>query len=108
MNLINFMRGGKRLCADRKRGFAAIEAEKARQLIVKKLETQLGPIVEKAIKQAKAGDKHAREWLVERAYGKTLQVQGRLSITEPRSSLSKERLLKIAELVMKRGGQSTD
>lgn len=62
--------GGKREGAGRKKGFAALEAEKARELIAIKLQKSFAPIVDKAIRQAKAGDKAAREWLTERAYGK--------------------------------------
>ena len=66
--------GGKRPGAGRKKGYAAIEAEKARVFIAKKLVEELGPIVDKAIKQAKEdGDKHAREWLTDRAFGKATQ-----------------------------------
>ena len=57
----------------RKKGYASIEAEKARNLIAEKLGKELIPIVEKAIDQAKEGDKYAREWLSDRAYGKATQ-----------------------------------
>jgi len=43
-------RGGYRVGAGRKKGFSALEAEKARNLICKKLEDKLTPIVEMAIK----------------------------------------------------------
>jgi hypothetical protein len=62
--------GGKRTGAGRKTGFNALEAEKARELICLKLSENLGPIADIAIKQAKKGDRHARQWLMERAYGK--------------------------------------
>ena len=64
------MKGGHRAGAGRKKGFAALEGEKARELIAKKLSAELGPIIDIAIKQAKSGDRYAREWLIERAYGK--------------------------------------
>lgn len=63
-------RGGKRPGAGRKIGTASIEAEKARILIATKLVKELGPIVDKAILQAKDGDKAAREWLSDRGLGK--------------------------------------
>lgn len=96
------MRGGKRTGAGRKKGFAAIEAEKARELIAQKLSTNLSPIVDKAIKQAKLSDRHARIWLIERASGKTLQIEGNISYNQPRTSLTEERLLKIAEFLLKK------
>jgi hypothetical protein len=96
------MRGGKRSGAGRKKGFAALEAENARQLIAEKLSTKLGPIIETAIKQAVRGDKHAREWLIERAYGKVLKLEGKFSYSPPRTILSEKRLTQIAQQVLKR------
>jgi len=66
-------RGGKREGAGRKKGFAALEAEKARELIATKLQVHFSPIVDKAIEQALDGDKYAREWLTQRGYGNVLQ-----------------------------------
>lgn len=66
--------GGKREGAGRKKGYAAIEAEKARERICKELEKTWKPIVLKAIAQAKAGDPVARAWLYERGYGKVAQA----------------------------------
>lgn len=57
----------------RKKGFPALEAEKARLMIAEKLATEFAPIVDKAIEQAKAGQKDARDWLTDRAYGKSMQ-----------------------------------
>lgn len=74
MNKRGGKRGGKREGAGRKKGFAALEAEKARELIVVKLKESLDEILNKAIEQAKQGDKYAREWLTDRAYGKTPQA----------------------------------
>lgn len=64
---INGRKGG------RKKGLATIEAEKARNLIAEMLARDLVPIVNKAIEQAKEGDKYAREWLADRAFGKATQ-----------------------------------
>lgn len=58
----------------RPKGFAAIEAERAREYIVKRLKKELKPIVDKALLQAKAGDKFAREWLADRAWHKVPQA----------------------------------
>jgi len=49
-------------------------AEKARDYIAKRLDKELGPIVDKAIMQAKDGDHKAREWLSERGWGKVVQT----------------------------------
>lgn len=68
--------GGKRPGAGRPKGFAALEAERQRDLVAKKLVTEFEPIVDKAIEQAKGGDKFAREWLSDRAYGKSTQLIG--------------------------------
>lgn len=75
MNLIRatMSLGGKREGAGRKKGFPALEAEKARLMIAEKLATTFAPIVDKAIEQAKAGQKDARDWLTDRAYGKSMQ-----------------------------------
>ena len=67
--------GGYRIGAGRKKGLNALEAEKARELICKILGENLTPIVEIAVKQAKEGDKHARQWLFERAYGKAPSIE---------------------------------
>ena len=58
----------------RPKGYAALEAERQRELIAVKLSTQFEPIINKAIEQAIEGNKDAREWLVERAYGKVKEV----------------------------------
>lgn len=58
----------------RPKGYAALEAERQRNFIAEKLEKEFAPIVKKAIKQAKAGDKFAREWVTDRAYGKAVQA----------------------------------
>lgn len=68
--------GGKREGAGRPKGYASLEAERARVMIAKMLSTELKPIALKAIKDAKKGDKFARDWLSDRAYGKARQVFG--------------------------------
>lgn len=67
-------RGGKREGAGRKKGEASILADKAREYIAIRVSEELGPIVDKAIEQAKAGDKYARDWLSDRGWGKPLQA----------------------------------
>lgn len=65
--------GGKREGAGRKKGFAALEAEKTRMYIARRVVRENKPIIDIAIYQAKKGDRHAREWLYERAFGKAQQ-----------------------------------
>ena len=65
--------GGKRPGAGRKKGFAALEAERQRILVAERIAKDWKPIVDKAIADAKAGDKHARDWLYEFAFGKPTQ-----------------------------------
>lgn len=57
----------------RPKGYPALEAEKARLMITEKLSIHFEPIVDKAIQQASQGNKDARDWLTDRAYGKPTQ-----------------------------------
>lgn len=66
--------GGKREGAGRKKGVPTLLAEKARAYIAEQLAKNLPPIVERAIEQAKAGDKYARDWLSDRGWGKAVQA----------------------------------
>lgn len=67
-------RGGYRPGAGRKKGYAALQSEKAREELIKLLKKEWNPIVLKAIEQAKSGDAVARNWLSERGYGKVVQA----------------------------------
>lgn len=67
-------RGGPQPGSGRPKGFAALEAERARIMICEKLQTEFMPIVEMAIAQAKEGNKDAREWLTDRAFGKAVNI----------------------------------
>lgn len=72
--------GGKRVGAGRKPGFAALEAEKMRVLLIEQLRKSWVPIVEKAIAQASDGNQAARDWLSNYAVGKpaqTLELTGK-------------------------------
>ena len=76
-------RGGKREGAGRKLGYAAIESEKAREYITKRVSDELEPIIDKAIEQAKAGDTTSRKDLMDRAYGRpkeTVEHTGEVSL----------------------------
>jgi len=65
------MRGGYRQNAGRKKGFSALEAEKARNLICERLSKNLLPIIDILITRAKEGDIKAARELFDRAYGKS-------------------------------------
>jgi len=67
-------RGGKRPGSGRKKGEATLLAQQARNFIASELEKNLKPIVDRAINDAKLGDKAARDWLSERGWGKVVQV----------------------------------
>lgn len=58
----------------RKKGAAAILAEKSREYIAKRVAKEQGPIIDKAIEQARAGDDKARQFLYERGFGKVAQT----------------------------------
>jgi len=66
--------GGKREGAGRKKGYAAIQAEKSRAFFVKKLEKDLPTIYATLINSAKKGNTKAIEIILERAYGKASQA----------------------------------
>lgn len=76
-------KGGKRIGAGRKKGYKAIEAEKAREYIVQRVSAELEPIIDVQINQARNGDKDARRDLLDRAYGKpkeTFELQGEVKL----------------------------
>ena len=64
-------KGGYRVGSGRKKGYAALEAEKAREYIAKRLAHDLEPIISKLLLMAKNGDTKAANILLDRAYGKT-------------------------------------
>lgn len=100
-------RGGKREGSGRKKGFPALQHEKAREFLAIKLATEFGPIVDKAIEQAKNGDTEARRWLTDRAWGKAkesvdVNVQPVFSLkalAERAKQLEKEGLLPTTTLL---------
>ncbi len=67
------MRGGYRLGAGRKKGFAAKNAEDARRMLSEMLVSKIRPIAEALIARAEAGDVVAAKELFDRAWGKSLQ-----------------------------------
>lgn len=69
-------RGGKRAGAGRPKGFAALEAERQRAFVAAELKKHFSPIVKRAIEDAKTGNKAARDWLSEFAFGKPVQPIG--------------------------------
>lgn len=68
--------GGKRIGAGRKPGYAAIEAERTRLLLVKKIAKQFNKIVDPQIQKAKKGDTFAFKELMNRAFGMPRQNVG--------------------------------
>jgi hypothetical protein len=66
------MRGGYRENSGRKKGFSALEAEKAREYIVQRVNDSLEPIISALINSAKEGDNKAIQILFERAYGRPI------------------------------------
>jgi hypothetical protein len=66
-------KGGKRPGAGRPRGVASIQAQLAREKIVKRLDKELPGIITMLMKKVKEGDLKALEILLERGYGKALQ-----------------------------------
>lgn len=66
------MTGGYRENAGRKKGYSAIEAEKAREYIAGRVQESLEPIVSSLLTKAVAGDLKATQLLFERAYGRPL------------------------------------
>ena len=73
------MRGGKRIGAGRKQGFAALEAERSHEFIVQQVNASLGPIINVLIRKAKKGDIRSAQILLDRAYGRVLQTPDILS-----------------------------
>ncbi len=68
--------GGYRPGSGRKKGEATLAAERIRNYIAEQVERHLNPIVSKAIEQAKAGNKDARDFLLDRSFGKPRQNVG--------------------------------
>ena len=62
-------KGGKREGAGRPLATATLERQAARAFIAERLSQELGPIVDKAIEQAKEGNQQARDWLSDQAWG---------------------------------------
>ena len=69
-----FMKGGYRKGAGRKKGFAAINAEEARKLLAEKVAMEIEPISEVLISAAKSGDIRAIKELFDRAWGRAPQA----------------------------------
>jgi hypothetical protein len=66
------MRGGYRENSGRKKGFSALESEKAREYIVKQVNASLGLIIKNLIKKSIDGDIKATQILFDRAFGKPI------------------------------------
>ena len=68
------MRGGARVGAGRKRGFAAKDAEEARRVLSEMVMREISPIGEALIAQAKKGNVQAVKELFDRAWGRSPQA----------------------------------
>jgi len=63
-------KGGK--TGGKQKGYKAshtLEAQTQRQYVIKRFEEAIEPITNKAIDQAKKGDRYARDWLSNRSWG---------------------------------------
>ena len=67
-------RGGKREGAGRKKGFAALEAMKQREMLVKLLQPRVKKIFAALAEKAEKGDVAAAKELFDRAWGKPDQA----------------------------------
>jgi len=70
------MRGGKRLGAGRKPGFAAKNAEEARRILSEMVVREIRPIGVALIAKAKKGDIRAASELFDRSFGRAPQAIG--------------------------------
>ena len=75
----------------RPKGYAALQAEKQREYVAKQLEIHWAPIVKKTIELAENGDKAAREWLADQAFGKPKQA---IDLSDPDGTLKQIVILK--------------
>ena len=76
------MRGGKRIGAGRKKGFAAKSAEEARKFLSERVAQEIGPISNILISKAKKGDMRAIRELFDRAWGRAPQAVEMMSEEE--------------------------
>lgn len=90
------MRGGYRENSGRKKGYSAIEAEKAREYIAERVSTSLEQLIDSLLKKAQEGDLKATHLLFERAWGRPAQ-EVRSIITQETSEEPSERIKLLAE-----------
>ena len=93
------MRGGYRLGAGRKKGFSALEAEKAREYIAMRVTESLEPIVNNLIKQARGGNIHAVKELFDRA--------GYIVLKEQHIKTMNNLIIQIPEVLARKNGLMT-
>ena len=90
------MKGGYRDGAGRKKGFAALEAERAREFIAQEVSASLGPIISNLIVQAKKGNIQATKELFDRAWGRS---QTQIALSDDRQAPTPIMSLEVAESI---------
>ena len=78
------MKGGYRLGAGRKKGFAAKSSEEARKIFSEMLMREIEPIAKALITKAKRGDVAAARELFDRSWGKATQQTENAGVNGPR------------------------
>ena len=63
-------KGGKREGAGRPKGYKAIESEKAREYLTKRIAAELEPLADMILANAKNGDVKALEYVINQLVGK--------------------------------------
>ena len=87
----------------RPKGYVALEAEKARQLITERVSEYLEPIISALIKKAEKGDIRAVKELFDRSWGKSIQtVEASINGETPKFILTEEQRYKIAKNIIDR------
>ena len=93
------MKGGFRIGAGRKQGFAAKDAEEARKYLSKRVAEEIGWIADTLIDKARSGDVRAVQVLFDRAWGRPRQ-EIQIVETEPESSPEQqERIRELGDVI---------
>jgi len=84
------MKGGYRLGAGRKKGFAARSSEEARRIFSEMLMQEIRPIARALIVKAKSGDVAAAREILDRSWGKAAQATEISDSPRPQEDLMEE------------------